>query len=223
MHRTIATDDWLFRYDSISAGVSTLQQFIRGALSEASVRSQRTLRFDFLLDPMKTAAKKKLSTCSAGYYRVTPTSICFTFLPFLKVVGILPVFVGAINDPATVVIPHHHAVKLGVFRVWNQYIQPQTGMPATTGNLTIGISTDTPSGTLTLQGIDAGNVSLQVTSAANAFNAGIFNVRLQEESVTEGFSTWIASNAQHAQVPSLARPTFSSTDQSLPHRPAVRT
>lgn len=79
-----------------------------------------------------------------------------------KVDGVLPVTVDAVNDSPKVVIPHHHVMKLGAFGIWNQYLQTQTGMSATTGNLTVGILTDTASGQIMLHGIDTENVSLQV-------------------------------------------------------------
>lgn len=84
----------------------------------------------------------------------------------LKVVGVLPIAVDAVNDPPKVVMPHHHVMKFGAFEVWNRYLQTQTGLSATTANLTLGILTDTPSGQIMLRGIDSEDVNLQVISAS---------------------------------------------------------
>lgn len=80
----------------------------------------------------------------------------------MKVFDVLPVLVDAANDPPTVVLPHHHVVKFGAFGVWNRYLQTQTGLSAATGNLTMGILTETTSGKIVLDGIDTQNVNLQV-------------------------------------------------------------
>lgn len=80
----------------------------------------------------------------------------------MKVIRVLPVRVDAINNPPTVVIPHHHVIKFGAFGVWNRYLQTQTGLSAATGNLTMGILTETTSGQFVLGGINTENVTLQV-------------------------------------------------------------
>lgn len=80
----------------------------------------------------------------------------------MKVIGVLPVRVDAVNDPPTVVVPHHHVMKFGAFGVWNRYLHTQTGLSAATGNLTMAILTETSSGKIVLGGFDAENVNLQV-------------------------------------------------------------
>ncbi|CAM9734048.1 unnamed protein product [Scytosiphon promiscuus] len=83
-----------------------------------------------------------------------------------KVAGTLPIFVGAVNDPPTIATPHHHVAKLGAFRIWDRHFHTQTRTSTMAGNLTIGISTDTPSGKITLQGMDVGRVPFQVGAGA---------------------------------------------------------
>lgn len=89
-------------------------------------------------------------------------------LKHVKVVGVLPVAVDAINDPPEVVIPHRHVVKFGGFEVWNRYLQTRAGLSAFGANLTMTILTDTASGQITLDGMDTENVDFQVTSSAVA-------------------------------------------------------
>lgn len=80
----------------------------------------------------------------------------------MKVVSVLPVRVDAANDPPTVILPHHHVMKFGALEIWNRYLQTQTGISAATGNLTMGILTETTSGQIVLDGIGTQNVNLQV-------------------------------------------------------------
>lgn len=84
----------------------------------------------------------------------------------IQVVGVLPVAVGAVNDPPQVVIPHHHVMNFRAFEVWNRYLQTQAGLSATVANLTVTISTDTTSGQIMLDGLNTDNVHLQVNSSA---------------------------------------------------------
>lgn len=78
-----------------------------------------------------------------------------------KVERVLPISVDAVNDPPQVVKPLHHVIKFGAFDVWSRYLT--TGLSATTGNLTVGISTVTNSGQVVLNGISAENITFQVT------------------------------------------------------------
>lgn len=90
----------------------------------------------------------------------------------MKVVGVLPVAVDAVNDPPEVGMPHHHVLGFGAFEVWNRYLQTQAGLSATAANLTMTILTDTTSGQIMLDGIDTENVDLQVSPSAGAVVEG---------------------------------------------------
>lgn len=86
--------------------------------------------------------------------------------------GVLPIAVDAVNDPPKVVMPHHHVMKFGALEIWNRYLQTQTGLSATTANLTLGISTDTASGQIMLRGIGSEGMNLQVISASAGVGFG---------------------------------------------------
>lgn len=87
-----------------------------------------------------------------------------------KVERVLPIAVDAVNDPPKVVTPHHHVIKFGAFGIWSRYLTTQAGLSATKGNLTVGISTDTNSGQVVLNGVGTENVTFQVNKAFHGRN-----------------------------------------------------